>query len=308
MAMMDITHRQLAVFRAVMSSGSVTGAAGLLHSSQPTLSRELARLEQVLGFTLFDRIKGRLQPTARALTLFEEVQRSYIALERIAAVAANLGRLDHGQLSLLCLPAFAQALLPGVCRRFARDHDGVGIAITPQESPLLEEWLSAQRYDLGLTEHDAAPPGTVLQSQWHADEVCVLPEGHALLARTVLTPADFAGQSFVSLSPDDPYRVQLDAVFAGAGVARRMLLETHSAGAVCAMVAAGLGVAIVNPLTALAMAGHGVQLRRFAVSVPFRVSVVRPLFRPSSPLADAFATAVAAELAQLAQTLQQTLP
>lgn len=304
---MEISHRQIEVFRAVMTSGSVTAAAALLYTSQPTVSRELARLEQLLGFALFDRVRGRLQPTASALALFDEVQRSYIGLERIAGVAANLGRQDSGQLSLLCLPAFAHALLPGVCRRFRAQHAQVGIAMTPQESPLLEEWLSAQRYDLGLTEHDEAPPGTQLQSQWLADEVCVLPSGHPLLARTVLTPQDFAGQVFVSLSPDDPYRLQLDKVFAEAGVARQMLLETHSAVAVCAMVAAGLGVAIVNPLTALALAGQGVQLRRFAVSVPFRVSVVRPTFRPSSPLTLAFSAAVAAELAQASVVLAQTL-
>jgi DNA-binding transcriptional LysR family regulator len=61
---MGITHRHIEVFRAVMQSGSVTGAAGLLHTSQPTVSRELARLEQVLGFSLFDRVRGAssLQP------------------------------------------------------------------------------------------------------------------------------------------------------------------------------------------------------------------------------------------------------
>ncbi|MBK9393341.1 MAG: LysR family transcriptional regulator, partial [Uliginosibacterium sp.] len=84
---MGITHRHIEVFRAVMQSGSVTGAAGLLHTSQPTVSRELARLEQVLGFSLFDRVRGRLQPTARALALHDEVTRSFQGLERVMATA-----------------------------------------------------------------------------------------------------------------------------------------------------------------------------------------------------------------------------
>ncbi len=45
------------------------------------------------------------------------------------------------------------------------------------------------------------------------DEVCVLPRGHALASRAVLTPEDFADQAFVSLAPTDPYRQQIDAVF-----------------------------------------------------------------------------------------------
>jgi DNA-binding transcriptional LysR family regulator len=63
---MDIQHRHIEVFRAVMTAGSVTGAAALLHTSQPTLSRDLARLEQLLGYALFERERGRLKPTARA--------------------------------------------------------------------------------------------------------------------------------------------------------------------------------------------------------------------------------------------------
>ena len=62
---MDIQHRHIEVFRAVMTAGSVTGAAALLHTSQPTLSRDLARLEQLLSYALFERERGRLKATAR---------------------------------------------------------------------------------------------------------------------------------------------------------------------------------------------------------------------------------------------------
>lgn len=56
---MKLTHRHVEVFRAVMASGHVTRAAEMLHTSQPTVSRELARLEQVLGLPLFDRVRDR---------------------------------------------------------------------------------------------------------------------------------------------------------------------------------------------------------------------------------------------------------
>ncbi|QPF72985.1 LysR family transcriptional regulator [Roseateles sp. DAIF2] len=280
-----ISHRHIEVFRAVMTAGSVTGAAALLHSSQPTVSRELARLEQLLGYALFERQAGRLRANARALALFEEVQRSYQGLARVAERAAQLGRAeDEARLSVLCLPALAHALLPEACAGFLRQHSGAQLSITPQESPLLEEWMGAQRFDLGLSESGQPAPGTRLEPLLQLDEVCVLPAGHRLLARPVLEPADFAGEDFVSLSPEDPYRRQFDALFAEAGVERRLRLETHSAAAVCALVQQGLGLAIVNPLTALAVAGPGLALRRFSVSVPFRVNALLPEFRPAQPL------------------------
>lgn len=292
---MDIEHRHIEVFRAIMRAGSVTAAAAQLFSSQPTVSRDLARLEQLLGFALFDRVRGRLQPTARALVLHAEVQRSWSGLETVLATARGLREFASGQLAIACVPAFAQSLLPAACRRFQQQHAQIALSITPQESPLLEEWLSAQRFDLGLTEQDSAPPGCTLTPLFAADEVCVLPPAHPLAARDVLQPEDFAGESFVSLAPGDPYRQQLDAAFASRGIERRMAIETQTAASVCALVREGLGIAIVNPLSAQEYAATGLVVRPFALSIPFRVSLVRPQFRPSTPLADAFALALQEE-------------
>ena len=58
-----LTHRHVEIFRAVMSAGSVTAAAEALFTSQPTISRELSRMESLLRLVLFDRVRGgqRLQ-------------------------------------------------------------------------------------------------------------------------------------------------------------------------------------------------------------------------------------------------------
>ena len=282
-----ITHRHIEVFRAVMTAGSATGAADLLHSSQPTVSRELARLESLLGYALFERVQGRLRPNARALALWDEVQRSWQGLERVVDRAVALGRSGAVQLSVLCLPALAHALLPGAAARLMQSHpeahSTTRLSVTPQESPLLEEWMSAQRFDLGLCEQTTAPPGTRAEVLLTLDEVAVLPAGHALAHQPVLDLADFAGEFFVSLSADDPYRRLIDARFAEAGVERTLRVETHSAAAVCAMVEQGLGIAIVNPVTALAAASERLVLRRLAFSIPFSVTALLPLYRPPLP-------------------------
>lgn len=301
---MSISLRHIEVFHAVMTTGSVTEAAALLHTSQPTVSRELARCEQLLGLELFERSRGRLRPTAQGLQLFEEVQRSYQGLERIVSSAAAIRQFERGHLSIACLPMFAQSLLPAVCRDFLAASPGVSVTVTPQESPLLEEWLSAQRHDLGLVESGRAPAGTELEPLLEADEVCVLPPGHPLLGKQALEPGDFAGLPFISLAATDSYRQQLDQVFAAHGVERRMLVETHSAASVCAMVRQGIGVAIVNPLTALEYAGAGMAVRRFSVSIPFAVQLVRPMHRPASPLPERFLVSLKRELAGLSQRLQ----
>ncbi|MBV8502475.1 MAG: LysR family transcriptional regulator [Paucibacter sp.] len=302
---MHLTHRHVEVFRAVMTAGGVTGAAALLHTSQPTVSRELARLEHLLGYPLFERQKGRLKATARALALFDEVQRSYQGLERVMERAAELGRAEGERLSVLCLPALAHALLPAAGRSLLERHPAAALSVTPQESPLLEEWMSAQRFDLGLTEAREASPGTEIEPLLALDEVCVLPAGHRLAGKRWLEPKDFEGEAFVSLAVGDPYRVQIDAVFADAGVRRRMAVETHSAVAVCAMVEAELGLALVNPLTALACTNERLAVRRFSVSMPYRISALRPLHRPTQPLLKELLASLRAEAKRQAEVLRR---
>lgn len=304
---MAISIRHIEVFRAVMTTGSVTGAAALLRTSQPTASRELARLESLVQIKLFDRVRGRLVPTAPALMLYDEVRRSYVGLERIVSMAGALRQFEHGQLSIICLPTFAQTILPQVCRQFLQDFPAVKISITPQESPMLEEWLSSQRHDIGLVETTVAPPATRLARLFTGDMVCILPDGHPLLAKQKLTPKDFAGQRFINLSVFDIYRQQLDDVFEQHAVERHLAIETASAASVCAMVRQGLGIAIVNPLTAMDEAGRGLHMRRFSAPIPFVVSAVRPEHRPGSTLVDAFADALQKHCAALSQALATAL-
>ena len=305
--MAGVSLRHIEIFHAVITTGNLTEAAALLHTSQPTVSRELARFEQLTGLQLFERVRGRLQPTAQGLHLFEEVQRSWYGLDRIVSAAEGLRQLRQGELSLACLPVFSQSLLPLLCQPFMQRYPDLSLNIIPQESPLLEEWLSAQRYDLGLTETTHTPAGTERSALFTADEVCVLPADHPLAQRAVLTPADFNGQNYISLSRTDSYRQIVDGIFAEHGVQRRMVMETHSAASVCSMVKAGIGVSIVNPLTALDYADSGVTIRRFSIAVPFTVSLIRPRHRPASALVDAFSQHLHQHIGLFSERLAQRL-
>src|SRR5258706_221796 len=151
-----------------------------------------------------------------------------------------------------------------------------------------------------------APPGTTLLPLLQADEVAVLPAGHPLLAKRVLRPQDFAGQPFISLAPDDAYRQQLDALFAQHRVERVQALEAGSAAAVCALVRQGLGLAIVNPLTALELAGPALHVRRISVRIPFHVSLACPQLRPPSPLREAFVGALREAATAVRTRLRET--
>jgi DNA-binding transcriptional LysR family regulator len=291
------------MFRAIMLHTNLSRAAEATASSQPTLSRELARLEQVLGFALFDRVRGRLRPTARAMALMQEVERSFVGLEQIAARAQELRTLSTGRLRLACLPALAHALVPQVLVRVAQTLPQLAISVCPEESPWLEQAMSEQRYDLALSETTSAPGGVSLRTVLQVNEVAVLPPGHRLSRKSVLHPKDFEGERFISLAPGDPYRHDIDHMFSQAGVRRNTCLETASAVAICAMVRHGLGVAIVNPLTARELAGPALVVRPLAVNIPFTVSLLLPDVAPPHPLRDHVIAAIIDTAKELGRSL-----
>ncbi len=300
------SFRQVEIFWAIMTTGSVTKAAALLKTSQPTVSREIARFEHVLGLKLFERTQARLQPTTQALSLFEEVKTSYYGLERIHNAALSIKNFQSS-LTIACLPAFSQSLLPYVCGRFIKAFPEVNINITPQESPLLEEWMTAQRHDFGLTENSETPSGTRCENIFTGDEVCVLPSNHPLCGKKVITPLDMAGINMISLSGQDPYRIILDKILAQAQVKCRTVIETHSAAAVCFFVQHNVGVGIINPLTALSFASQGVCLRRFSISIPFSVNLITPLYRPQTSVAMSFIDEMKLSTGELHQQLHTLL-
>jgi DNA-binding transcriptional LysR family regulator len=305
---MPISHRQVELFRAIVQAGSLGAAAQALHSSQPTLSRELALMEQRLGYRLFERRAGsRLQATAAAQALFDTVQRHYQGLAEVQAHARALQRQDAEQLQVLALPALAHALLPAALADFLHAQPEARVAITPAESPQLEAWMADQRFDLAVSEARGPLGGPLSGCQVEAlaelAEVAVLPSGHPLLAQAVLAPNDFAGQPFISLADDDPYRAAIDAAFAG--VPRQLRLQTHSAVAACALVAEGLGLAVVNPLTALAVVGEQpgrLHWRPLSVVIRYELNLIQPLQRPPArgapQLAQALRDAVTQRAAQ----------
>ncbi len=279
MEALQINLRQIEVFRATMKLGTVTAAAAALKSSQPTITRELRRMEDVIGFALFERKKQRIQPTARALKLFHEVEASFVGLDQINYCVNRL-REAHGEvLYVTTLPAFALDILPEAVTRLIEALPQVAVEIEATD-PRMESPVSGFNFDIGLVEDDFADENAQVIVLGVFEQVCILPKDHPLCSQSVLSPADFCDVSFVSLGAQDPYRLLVDQVFDEAGVVRAMSVTTRSAHSACELVRRGVGVSIVNPLTALGYLGRGVELRPFRPAVRFFVSALRPLNRP----------------------------
>ena len=122
---------------AVLAHGSLTQAALRLGTSQPTLSRQIAQLERLIGAPLFERGGRRLRPTAQALALAEPAARMLAAAQAMA-LAADAASSQAGQLAgtvrLTASEVVSSQVLPGLLVALARQHPEIQIELVPGDA------------------------------------------------------------------------------------------------------------------------------------------------------------------------------
>ncbi len=266
---MQLTHRQLEIFQSLMQTLNVTETAKQLNSSQPTISRELKALEADLGFTLFQREKRRLEMTPQAVALNVIVQRSFVSLAEIARTARAIRGERLQRVTVACLPAFAHALMPQVVHNFRSIYPDASLKIHSLEETALTRDLLSKFFDLGVVEGNVAGNTSSIINLYAGDLLCIMPRNHTLAQHDVLEMAHFDRHDLIYYSEEDSYRRQIDAQFDAAGIARNLVVETT-------MVAAGIGVSIINPLSALAFESAGVVLRPLAQPIPYYLNIWQP--------------------------------
>lgn len=167
---MPLNSRQVEAFRALMLTGSTVRAAEMMKVTQPAVSRLLRSLQDGLGLTLFERRGSRLVPTAEALSLYNEVERSFIGLDRIAAAAAELRSRRAGVLRIAALPTLANGFLPRFVGRFLIDRPKLDLGVFGLLSHLVLDWAASGQCDLGFAastlHHPAVTTHPLPDTRW----------------------------------------------------------------------------------------------------------------------------------------------
>ncbi|WP_233235069.1 LysR substrate-binding domain-containing protein [Bordetella sp. LUAb4] len=291
--------RQLRAFAAVMLAGSVTGAATRLRISQPAISALIAGLERDLGFNLFVRDRNRLQATSEATSFYRSVSAVLERLDGLERLATDIRQADEGTLRIAALPMLALEFLPKVAAGFLARHPNVRMVLQAHSSPTVASLMAMQQFDLGFSE-SAYDEGWINAKRLRVRCVCVLPIGHPLAAKAVLTPADLDDLPIVT-APADHLRTQhLAEVFQACGARLNVRVETPLFASMCAFVSQGAGYALVDAITASGVHGGGLVTRPFEPPFYNDFALLYPASKPVSRIADAFMQEVLAELARFA--------
>jgi len=268
--------RQLEAFKQVMLTGSVTRAAEVLRISQPGVSRLLAELERNLGFRLFARRGGRVYATPEAVSFLRHVERSFVGIESLRQAAADIAGAKGASLRLAAFPAISLAIMPAALSEFNRSHPDTRVSLTVTNSPRVAEQVSMLQVDLGVTTLPVATAGLVIEFELSLACVCALPLKHRLTKARRVRAQDLQREALVSLDAGFATARRTREILEGAGAGSRVVAETSFSYSACEMVRQGAGVAIVDPITALAFSGRGVLFREFVPRVDFVIALIKP--------------------------------
>ncbi len=264
---MKMNLRQIEVFRAVMLTGSISGASKLLYVSQPAISRLMSHTEQRLGLELFRRTKGRLYPTPEARRLLGEVNAVYEGIERVNEIAEDLAANRTGSLRLTCSPNLGQTVLPRAIASFRAAHPAVRVVVRTQiPGNMLRALLSGQ-VDLAVSNMPLVHPNLEARLLVKNAIVALVPVDHRLATRSWVRPAELVGEDLIGYGPDVPFGLLVHEMFGSEGNQPDMRVQVEQAHVARALAQAGAGIALVDAMTVFGQSWPNI------VAVPVRTKV-----------------------------------
>ncbi|WP_435171299.1 LysR family transcriptional regulator [Falsirhodobacter sp. 1013] len=280
----------LEAFRAVMETGSTQEAARYLGISQSAVSRRLVQLEEDIDLQLFVRDPARLIPSDGSKQLerlaSDVLERAFLLQE--AAQGMRSGQRTRALITVSVPSSITRTILPQLIAEFCATNPGFRFDVTSGPYDATERMLRDGRVDIGLLRLPFSEPGFQLGGVIAAPSVCIMPKGHPLASFAEIRVQNLSGVPLVLLGWRRAPRRDVDLAFQSAGIVQDVVAEAHSVSTACGLVAAGLGVSIVNGLLVQECVDLDIEVRPFVPTLPNRLSFVQPLGPKASEGADAF--------------------
>lgn len=293
--------QQLAVFREIMTTGSMSAAARNLNRTQPAVSASLKALEAALGMELFHREGRRLVPVPEARYLLSEASE---ILDRLSSTRSNMEGMRNrirGSLRIVAMPGPSAYLMPDFVSRFAQGAPDIRVTLSTRSSPQILNLIAAQSFDIGFcdigvndTTKRALPDELFKSFTMDCECLCAVPVDHPLASRTTISAGDLSGHAMGALQPGHATVKDTQAAFDKCGAVFNVAVDAQYFLPLFHFVEARQICAIVDPLSAKSYLLQKARERRlkfirFAPRVPFRYALITPQRHPPSLLAETFA-------------------
>jgi DNA-binding transcriptional LysR family regulator len=247
---MFMNIKQMEVFRAVMNTGSITGAAALLHVTPPGVSRMMKHLQLRLGVPLFEKEGNRLVPTSDARRLQREIERVYSGIEQVSRVAQDLKSGAGQQLNVICSPSVAARVGPQAVAHMLRQYPDLQMRIEVQPVYDIYQTLLSQQCDLAISLVPIEHPNLHKRLLAMVGLVAVVPAQHALANKKKLQLKDLAHIPLIRFPEQTTQGATLNRLLLSQNIQVQSRVTVKTARDACALAAEGVGAAVIDALTA----------------------------------------------------------
>lgn len=298
----SISLRQLEVFHAVVSAGSITAAAESLQISQPTVSTMIRRIEDQLGFALFLKERGRLIPSNEGRVLYETLQRNFRHFQAIADTIAYLRRDVSQRMSIATIQPLGNGLISHALKSFMAEHKDARIQVLSRPRKAVYQAVSSEGVDLGISfgTGEAQAEGLEVEQVCIGRIYCILPRGHPLELAEVVTNAELNEWPQVSYPPGHQWLYLIHEKVTG-NERPEPVLTVENVNSIYPNVENGIGIGLVDEFSLRFHPKDRLSFRPFEPRIDVTVELIYP-HRKSSDLTKEFVRYFKTVCAEMAAT------
>ena len=247
-----MTLQQLRFICSVVDCGfSISEAAASLHTSQPSMSRQIQMLESELGFPIFVRIKRRLISLTKPGERAHELARRVVRIsESLRHVRDDFHSTDVGTLIVSTSHTQARYVLPRVLEEFNKLYPRISVTLRQGNPAQLTNWVRSGEADVSIGGTPVeATAGVALISCYDEHKILLVPRRHPLLKCKRLTLKEIARYPLITYDSDFLTHSQLRRAFAKANCEPKIILSATNVDVMKPYVKGGFGVAVVGELS-----------------------------------------------------------
>ncbi len=274
--------RHIEVFHAIMQVGTISGAAQVLHISQPAVTKVLQHAELQLGMPLFERVRGKLYPKPEAHRLFIETEKLHRDLQGIRRLAASLKGRAVETIRLVATPTIAISVLPAAMSAWRRDFPSTRCELATFHTSEIVNALRLGEADLALSLQDPRHPGIVAEPIAEGPMMAIAKNGtwHVAERDVPFTPDQLTGE-WIGHAENDPLGELVVNACEEVGVTPVFHTVVQTYQIARSLVEAGAGMAVVDPFTA-ASGSDKIERRVWSPEIPVQLFLLTASHAPLS--------------------------
>jgi DNA-binding transcriptional LysR family regulator len=241
--------KSLLIFKTLYETGTATRTARDLGITQSGVSRSLAQLEENIGIPLFMRHKKRLIVLPEADELYSEILGLLSNLENMKHSIVALREFGASRIRIASAPALGFAYVPKTIARILSDNPKYNVYLDIMPSPEVVRAVEAGYFDVGFVTLPVNSQALVVDKLFSTEAVCLMPKNHSLAKASVITIEDLKGQHLVIPNQPNLAADQLLLQLSQKNIHIAGKTEANIA-AIYSLVANGVGITLINPITA----------------------------------------------------------